>query len=71
MSPIIANFLKTVAGLTGQLKGAPVLIVVRDPSTRQVHFVGTPGALDNMRAEIAGKVGAGEEEHADTGWPDG
>ncbi len=45
-----------------------MLIIVRDPGTRVVSFVGTPGALDNMRADIAAKVGAGSEEQADTAW---
>jgi hypothetical protein len=66
VSPVIASFLKTVAGLAQQLGGTPVLIVIRDPGTRQVHFVGTPGAFDNMRSEIAVKVGG--EEQPDTGW---
>ena len=66
MNPKLAAFLKTVAGLAQQLGGIPVLMVVRDPGTRQVHFVGTAGALDNMRSEIAMKVGG--EEQPDTGW---
>jgi hypothetical protein len=67
VTPKIKQFLQTVAQLAGSL-GAPVLMVVRDPGTRAVHFVGTPGALDNMRAEIAAKVGVNGEEQPDTGW---
>jgi len=68
VNPRLKQFLQTVAQLAGQL-GSPVLIVVRDPGTRRVHFVGTPGSLDNMRPEIAAKVGAGGgEEQADAGW---
>ena len=68
MSPIIQKFLAQVAAMATAAR-ASVLIVVRDPTTRIVHFVGTPGALDNMKPEIVAKVGAvDEEQEAMTGW---
>lgn len=69
MSPKIVPFLKTVAAMASRL-GTPVLIVVRDPDDRIVHYVGTPGALDNMRADIANKIGVSSEDsnEAVTGW---
>lgn len=69
MTPAIKNFLGQVAKMATALRTS-VLIVVRDPATRAVHFVGTPGALDNMKPEIAQKVRGpgGDEEEAMTGW---
>lgn len=68
MSPQVAQFLKTVSAQAAPLKTS-VLIIVRDPADRVVHFVGTQGALDNMRPEIVQKVGVPEESNeAVTGW---
>ncbi len=69
MSPKIVPFLQTVAQMAARLGGVPVLIVIRDPADRSVHYVGTPGALDNMRAEIAHKVKAVDDaDESVTGW---
>ncbi len=69
MSPNVKAFLATVAGLATKL-GTPVLIVVRDPADRAVHFVGTPGALENMKVEITKKVlgPKADDDEAVTGW---
>lgn len=64
----VQQFLSTVGNLATRL-GFPVLIVVRDPSTRQVLFTGTPGALENMKPEIIAKVAPGGlDDEAVTGW---
>ncbi len=70
MSPQLKQFLATVASLAARLPGSPpVLITVRDPATRVVSFVGTPGALENMRQEIILKVTPEPEQNVGhTGW---
>ncbi len=69
MTKPLALFLQQVAAMAGQIPGSPpVLIVVRDPVDRTVSFVGTAGALDNMRPEIRVKVGV-EANSEDTAWP--
>ncbi len=70
MSPQLQQFLATVAGLAAGLPGSPpVLITVRDPATRVVSFVGTPGALENMKPEIAQKIAPENEQNVGvTGW---
>ncbi len=69
MSPRIVPFLRTVAQMAARLGGVPVLIVIRDPDDRIVHYVGTPGALDNMRADIARKVQVADDaDESVTGW---
>ncbi len=73
MSPQLQTFLNTVAKMAGQLQGVPVLLVFRDPATRVVGFVGTPGALDNMRPEIINKVRGNDpdESEATAAWEAG
>jgi len=70
MSPQLKQFLTDVSILAARLPGAPpVLITVRDPATRVVSFVGTPGALENMRQEILQKVVPEPEQNVGhTGW---
>jgi len=70
MSPQLKTFLATVGGLATKLPGAPpVLIIVRDPDTRIVSFMGTPNALNNMKPEIVAKCAPEDEQNVGvTGW---
>lgn len=69
MTPQLLAFVQRVAQMAAALPGKPpVLLVVRDPVDRIVNFVGTAGALDNMRVEIREKAGVEEVPVGETSW---
>lgn len=70
----LPQFFQIVAIAAQQHGLSEVLTIVRDPATRQVHFVGTDGALAAMKSEIGEKLatlhGVEDEDIADVEWPD-
>jgi hypothetical protein len=65
------QFVQTVGGLAQKLGIAELLIISRDPRTRVVSYMGSPGSLRTLRPDIAEKlqlVDSSTEVEAMTGW---
>lgn len=45
-----------------------LLIIFRDPRTRQVRLLATAGAVDRLKSDIAEKLNLSDADSAITGW---
>ena len=71
MSALLDQFIQQTSQTATSLKIQHVVIAVRDPFTREVVLIASPGAMDNLRDLVAEKFKFADNDPAATEWPGG
>lgn len=71
MSALLDQFTQQTSQIAAQLRIQHVVIAVRDPFTREVVLIASPGAMDNLRDIVAEKFKFTDNDPAVTEWPGG